>query len=761
MFLIVIVGVYFYFSSGLPQIKTLEEYQPPVVTTIYSDDDHKIGEFYKQRRIVIPLKEMPDQLIHAFVAAEDARFYEHEGIDVFSIARAFFRNLEAGRIVQGGSTITQQVAKSFFLTPKQTYTRKIKEAILAYRIDKHFSKEEILFLYLNQIYLGNGAYGVQAAAQNYFNKSAKELNLPECAMLAGLPQAPSFYSPKAHPERAKERQIYVLTRMAAEGFISQDEATEAIQRKITMASKPEWFMENTPYYTEHVRKWIKAKFGTDALYTDGLKIYTCVDIKMQKAAQKSIEKGLRALDKRRGYRGPLLRLEKSEIEPYLQSLKKERGARKLFDGVITHGVVIDVDETEQRIMVRLGGAVGALPFSHMRWARQQAPEFSKETKTVKALAERLAVGDVIQVKLKKWQPSQGQWELRLEQKPNVQSALLCMQPENGHVKAMVGGRDFAESQFNRAVQARRQPGSAFKPIIYAAALDNGYTVASIIPDSPLVFENKELDYTWKPENYDKTFHGFTLFREGLIHSRNIVTLKILQDIGIDYAIDYAHKLGIDSHLDRNLALGLGASGVSLLELTEVYSVFANQGRRVEPVFVRRIEDRSGHVIYQAENEAERVISPATAYIMTHLLQKVVEEGTGWRVRALQRPAAGKTGTTNDLNDAWFMGYTPRCVTGVWVGFDQGRPLGKNETGSRAASPIWLDFMQQILSGKPQRVFHAPDNVVFTKIDAETGLLPIPASDEVIWGCFKKGTIPKRHTRSPDQITHEEFFKKGF
>jgi penicillin-binding protein 1A len=341
--------------------------------------------------------------------------------------------------------------------------------------------------------------------------------------------------------------------------------------------------------------------------------------------------------------------------------------------------------------------------------------------------EVLQVGDVILVKLEKWDEEKEQWDLSLEQTPEVQSALLCMEPDSGHVKTLLGGRDFAESQFNRAVQSRRQPGSAFKPIIYSAALDKGYTPATVIADTPIVFKDIEKDFTWKPDNYDNTFHGFTLMRDGLIHSRNVITIKIMQDIGMDYVVDYARKLGIESDLDRNLSLALGSSGMSLLELVRAYGVFANQGVRVAPVFIRRIEDRNGRVLYEANPEKEKVINESTAYIVTHLLQEVVQEGTGWRAKALNRPVAGKTGTTNNLYDAWFMGYTPRYVTGVWVGYDRERSLGHKETGSRAAAPIWLDYMQQILEGKPERVFPVPDNVVFAKIDAKTGLLPIDDS----------------------------------
>jgi len=754
-----LAGLYFYIAEGLPQIGSLKDYRPPVITTIYSDDNRKIGEFYKERRIVVPLSDISPMLKAAFIAAEDARFYQHEGIDFVSILRAFFKNIEAGAIVQGGSTITQQVAKSFFLTPERSYRRKIKEAILAYRIEKALSKDEILYLYLNQIYLGHGAYGIQAAAENYFGKSAKDLNLAECAMLAGLPQAPSAYSPFRHPEKAKERQIYVINRMVAEGFITNLEATEAINAQLNIQPRKNWFIEEVPYYTEYIRQYIENRYGTDALYTDGLQVYTAVNIEMQHMGRLEIETGLRDLDKRQGYRGPITHLAKEEIEGFSKTLEEETGAASPAAGQILKGVVVDVEDAASKVTVRMGRHRGTILLEDMKWARKPDPEVAYYEARLRRPSDALAVGDVIWVKVKETPEKADALHLALEQEPLAQAALLCIESETGHIKAMLGGRDFRISQFNRAVQSRRQPGSAFKPIIYAAALDKGYTPATVIIDSPIVYSDAERDFTWKPKNYKEKFFGPTLFREALIHSRNVVTIKILQDIGIDYAIEYARKLGITSQLDRNLALALGASGVSLLELTRAYSVFANAGYLVEPVFITRILDRAGNVLEETEPKIQKVIEKNTAYLMTHLLEGVVKDGTGWRVRALNRPVAGKTGTTNNLFDAWFMGYTPRYITGVWVGFDEEKSLGKGETGSRAASPIWLAFMKQVLADKPVRVFQVPDGVVFIKIDADTGLLPVPESEKVIFECFKEGTAPTEYAPRPGTIAEpEEFFK---
>ena len=754
------VGVFLYLSKGLPKINTLKDYHPSIITTVYSDDNRKIAEFYRERRIVVPLEEIPQQLHQAFISAEDARFYKHQGIDIFSIVRAFFKNLEAGTIVQGGSTITQQVTKSFLLTPERSYERKIKEALLAYQIDKAFSKDEILYLYLNQIYLGHGAYGVEAAAENYFGKHSKELNLAECAMLAGLPQAPSRYSPFHYPERAKQRQIYVLNRMVDEGYISQIEASEAMAIKLDIHPRRNWYLEKVPVYTEDIRRYVEKKYGEDALYGQGLKIYAAVNIEMQKAAREEIQKGLKELDRREGYRGPLEKLTKDQIETFSQELLKEFVESPPEAGTSVRGVVIDVNDKAGSVTVRMGDQRGVIALKTMNWARKPNPNVAYYSARIRRPSQALAVGDVILVELLERDEKADLWKLGLDQEPVVQSALMCIEAGTGLVKVMVGGRDFMESQFNRATQSRRQPGSAFKPIIYAAALDKGYTPATTIIDAPIVFKDEEHDFTWKPKNYGKKFYGPTLLREALAKSRNVVTIKIMQDIGIEYVIDYARKLGVESDLSRDLSIALGSSGVSLLEIVQAYSVFANQGYLVEPAFITKIEDRFGNVLEEMNPIRKQALEPSTAYIMTSLLEGVVKYGTGQRVRVLKRPVAGKTGTTNNLFDAWFVGYTPRFITGVWVGYDQERSLGRGETGSRAASPIWLGYMQQILKKEPVRIFQVPDGVVFAKIDADTGLLPIPESKHTIFECFKEGSVPTEYTAKPGTVTEpDQFFKQ--
>ncbi len=756
--------VYFYLNEDLPKISSLTDYHPPIITTVYSDDNRKIAEFYKERRIILPLEEIPETLKQAFIAAEDARFYKHKGIDITSIIRAFIA-IEAGTIVQGGSTITQQVTKSFLLSPEKSYTRKIKEAILAYRIEKTFSKDEVLFLYLNQIYLGHGAYGVEAASENYFGKSARELNLAECAILAGLPQAPSRYSPFRHPEKAKQRQIYVLNRMVAEKYISNIQATEAIDRELDIKPRRNWFIEEVPFYTEHVRRYVDQTYGPNALYTQGLKIYTAVNIDMQKIAREEITKGLLDLDKRQGYRGPLQHLSPDQADKtnaYLDELQAEIDKQgPLEQGSIVKGVVTAVNEKKKTVLVRMGSDGGVISVKNMRWARKPDPRVAYYDVRINRPERVLRPGDVVLVKLRKKSKADKVWQLGLEQDPLAQAALLCLESESGHVKVLIGGRDFRESQFNRAVQSRRQPGSAFKPIIYSAAIDKGYTPATLMYDSPIVFEDTGNDFTWKPKNYKETFAGPTLVRKALVKSLNVITVKILQDIGVDYVIDYARLFGITSELSPNLSIALGSSGLSLLELTVAYSVFNNLGYRVQPIFITKILDRNGNILEENNTTREKVIDKSTAYIMTNLLEGVVKNGTGRRVRALKRPAAGKTGTTNDLIDAWFVGFTPRYVTGTWVGFDEEASLGKGETGSRSASPIWLEFMQRILKDKPIRAFQVPDDVVFAKIDAETGLLPVPESKKTLFECFKKGTVPTEYTPRPHHITEpDQFFKSN-
>lgn len=776
--LLTVSGFYYYLARDLPMLDDITDYRPNIVTTIYSQEGALIGEFAIEKRYVLPLADIPPQLIHAFIAAEDARFFDHPGLDFFSIVRAFIKNVREGDVVQGGSTITQQVAKSL-LWPKKTFERKAKEAILAYRIEKNLTKDEILHLYLNQIYLGHGAYGVQAAARNYFKKDVKDLTLTEISTLAGLPQAPSKYSPAINPEKARERHLYVLYRMVEEGYINIVEATDAMNTELTVYPTKDINGTVAPYFTEHIRRHLEETYGEDTLYKEGLTVFTTVDINMQKAAQKSLKKGLFELDKRQGYRGPMKHLKEDEIEDYIEKLQERLDKKTLKEKEVYEAVVTEVNSRGKYSRVNLGTkTVGRISMKEMAWARTPDPDVLHYKAKIKDPAEVFSVGEVIKVKVNSLLNKKGGIKVSLYQEPKVQGAILSINPANGFVKTMVGGFDFKTSKFNRAIQSKRQPGSAFKPIIYSAALDKGYTPSSIIVDSPLRLRSSR-GKTWAPKNYDGRYYGRTNFRTALVKSRNIVTIKLVRHMGLDYVIDYARRMGIESDLSKDLSLSLGSSGLSLLELTSAYSVFPAGGKRSEPVFITKIVDRDGDILEQHDpprivkdrlnpeetayhQKSEEVpeegpnslpedysISPQTAYIMSSLLQGVVQEGTGWRAKALNRPVGGKTGTTNDNIDAWFVGFTPDLATGTWVGFDEQQSLGKNETGSNAASPIFVDFMSNIYKNKPIIDFDRPDGLDCTRMDIKTGLRAYYGQKEnVVTQCYKKGTAPRKRAKKP-------------
>jgi penicillin-binding protein 1A len=762
-------GAYFWYvwSSNLPYIGSVKEYRPPIITEIFSDDGKVIGRLWEEKRTVISLDQMPKHLIQAFVAAEDSRFFEHEGVDIKGIFRAFIKNLTSGRITQGGSTITQQVTKSLLLkNVERTYRRKAREAILSLQLEKELSKAHILYLYLNQIYLGHGAYGVEAAARTYFNKPAKDLTLAESALLAGLPQAPARYSPVDHFERAKARQIYVLERMLEEGMISREAFDTARNIPFDIHSGGENVFERAPYFTEHVRQYLLKKYGKDSLYRGGLKVYTTLDLNMQTQAREALNKGLAELDKREGYRGPLRHLSAREATDFRTKAIAQFLSAPPETGAVVEGLVAKVDDEKEAVTVYIGEETARLLLKEMTWARKPDKEIPYYEARVRKPSQVLSPGDLVLVRLSKKVgettagprtekgepetdgPEGFSWEVSLEQVPFVQGAVVCIETETGKVKTLLGGRDFSTSQFNRAIQARRQPGSAFKPLIYAAALDKGMTPATIIMDAPYVSERNLEGEAWKPKNYKEKFYGPTLIRTGLAKSRNVITVKILKKIGIDYAIGYARNMGIESELAPDLSLALGSSGVSLLEITRAYTVFANAGMLVTPIFVKRVVDRNGLILEENQPETRPVISKATSFVMTDLLRAVITEGTGWRIRALKRPASGKTGTTNDLRDAWFLGYTPDLVAGVWVGYDDSREMGDGETGSRAASPIWLDFMSGALEGKAVKDFEVPDGVVFAKIDTETGLLAGRYSRNTVFQSFIEGTQPETYSPKP-------------
>jgi penicillin-binding protein 1A len=781
------IGVYFYFASDLPRITSLRDYRPATITEIYADGGELIGQYYLEKRKIIPVEEIPDLLKKAFIASEDARFYEHQGLDFPGIMRALIKNIAARRVVQGGSTITQQVTKSLLLSPERKLRRKIKEAILAYRIEKYLSKDEILFLYLNQIYLGHGAYGVEIASRTYFGKKTRELNLAEMTLLAGLPKAPNRYSPITHPERAARRQRYVLGRMVAEGYISDTEAEAAAATPIHINTPPDPFAL-TPYFTEHVRRYLEKKYGYDKLYREGLQVYTTVSVRDQQAAQEAIDAGLRELDKRQGYRGPLENLTPDMFADFEKQLEEENGSGStLTIDQRVKALVKRVDDEHLKVTMSLGDVLATMLPGDYKWAKRPAADgiiFPRAKVKNKKPAETFQPGDVVWARISsitETGPAAG-IRLQLDQEPLVQGALVALDPQSGMVRALVGGKSYEESEFNRAIQSRRSPGSAFKPIIYAAGLDHGLTPASIFLDNPIIYQNNDdWDQVWKPRNYEQKFYGPTSLRQALVHSRNLVTIKVLRKIGISYVINYAKKLGITSPFNADLTLALGSSGVSLMELTRAYAVFDNGGRLVGPIYVKRIENRDGEILEnneplwglsvtgavgepdsvageQGSAFGKQVISPQTAYLMTSMMESVVQQGTGRRARVLKRPLAGKTGTTNDYYDAWFLGYSPQLVAGVWVGFDDLKPLGKHETGSRAACPIWIGFMRQVLKGFPKSTFPVPAGIVFAKIDEKTGLLATPQTKKVIFECFKEGSEPKKFTRSisPHQLEENLF-----
>jgi len=645
--LLAVIGssiLYYILLKELPSIAALKDYRPSIATRVYADNNELIDEFFLEDRKVIKLADVPKIVIQAFVAAEDARFYQHRGFDLQGITRAFYKNIEAGRIVQGGSTITQQVAKSLYLSSERKYMRKIKEAILAYKIDKYLTKDEIMSLYLNHIYLGHGTYGIEAASHGYFGKSAKYLTLPEAALLAGLPKAPSSYSPFINFDKARQRQTYVLDRMVEDEYITQEEKSRALAIPIKLKStRPK--EKIAPYFIENVRRYVLEIYGSDVLYKEGLEIYTTLNIDMQKAARDAVERGLQELEAREGY---------------------EKGV--------------------------------------------------------------------------------------------VQGAFLCMDAKTGAVTAMVGGRDFKKSEFNRATQSKRQPGSSFKPFIYTAAFDKGMTPSTRILDAPIVYENRSSpDGFWKPKNFDGKFNGPTTLRTALVQSRNIITIKVLQEIGVDYAAAYATNMGITSPLSKNLTMALGTSSVTLQEMVRAYGVLANQGKRVVPFFIKKIVDRTGQVFEETQVKSEQVIDPRIAFISSYVMQDVVESGTGRRAKSIGRPVAAKTGTTDDMRDAWFIGFTPSLVAGVWVGFDQERSLGKQEVGGRAAAPIWLYFMEKAVRGKPVEIFPVPDGIVFIKVDPHTGMPTMRSTHGTLYESFLEGTtangaVPVEVDETQDDLT---------
>ena len=730
-------GVIWYFAQDLPSLELLQNYQPSLVTTVYSDDRQPIGQFFIERRILTPLADIPARLTQAVIATEDARFFEHPGLDYVGMLRAAWTNIRhGGRKVEGASTITQQLARSLFLSSERSYERKIRELILAYQMEAVSGKEQILETYLNQIYFGQGAYGVASAAQSYFGKELAALTLAESAFLAGLPKSPSRFSPYTAYDRAKKRQEHVLSRMEEAGFISAA-GREAAAAEVLNFHRPgsEHF---APYFVEYVRQLLVAKYGETMVYKGGLQVYTTLNLEMQKAAEAAFSAGVRELDKRQGWRGPQRTVDLGTLQPSTLASSD----RLLKPGDTSEGIVLKA--AKDHYLIQVGTTTATLAFDDMAWAKRvlKGPDPGVDVIVSPNLKQLLKPGDVIEVGVKK--VVKGELQLTLEQTPIVEGGLIAIDPKVGAIRAMVGGYDFSRSEYNRAVQARRQPGSAFKPLIYATAMSQGLSPATQILDAPVVYEQEEDDKIWKPENYGRKFHGMVSLRDALAHSHNLATVRLLEKVGVKNVIEFAREVGVTSPLPADLSLGLGTSSMGLMELTSVYGVFVNKGSRVEPFAIKIAKDSTGNVLETVEPASHEVIAKETAYLITNMMEDVVQKGTGQAAKVLDRPLAGKTGTTNDYINAWFIGGAPNLVTGVYVGFDDRRSLGESETGARSALPIWIAFMREALKQLPVVPFEIPDGVTFVKVDASTGLLESEQEGEGQHGTvelFAKGSEP--------------------
>lgn len=797
-----LLGLYFYLAPQLPSVEGLSDTRLQVPLRIYSSDGALLGEFGEKRRIPKTLDEIPVLMQQAFLAAEDNRFYEHDGVDYQGILRAVINLVKTGERGQGGSTITMQLARNFYLTKEKTYTRKIREIFLALKIEQELSKQEILELYLNKIYLGNRAYGVAAAAYIYYGKNLDELSIAQIAMIGGLPKAPSRYNPVVNPERALSRRNYVLSRMRSLDFISAEEYESERQMAVTAERQLSRVEVQAPYVNEMVRAEIVQQFGEEA-YSKGLNVYTTIKDKLQLAANASLWKGLVDYDRRHGFRGVIRHVELNEKDAESSLLNDDEALLKILEadsgfGALHPALVLSIhDEPETasgneaqtgddaadnqvstagrhaEILLK-NGERAVLPWAGITWARPYV-SLNSVGDELKQISDVLRAGDVI------WVSRQEDDSWALAQAPEVQGALVAVAPNDGAILALKGGLDFQQSKFNRVTQAQRQPGSGFKPVIYSAALSKSFTPASLINDAPVVFEDEELEASWRPENYSGKFYGPTRLRTALYKSRNLVSIRLLRSVGIGYATKFARNFGFDDKtLPHDLSLALGSGGVSPLQMARAYAVLANGGYRVQPYLIDRIIDMEGNVLFEADpavacvacelaersldqlsaesmavegeeeevlmvlpRQAERTLEPRLVYQMNSMLQDVILRGTGRRAMALGRKdLAGKTGTTNDQKDAWFNGYNPELVAITWVGFDLLKPLGHVETGSKAALPIWIDFMKEALAGVPEKHFQRPDGLVTMKINDETGAAASDMDKNTIFEIFRSENVPE-------------------
>jgi penicillin-binding protein 1A len=758
-----------YYGRDLPDYQQLANYEPPVTTRIHAGDGRLIAEFARERRLFVPIEAIPKPVIQAFLSAEDKNFYEHSGIDPVGIARAVVQNvanIAQSRRPVGASTITQQVAKNFLLGNEVSLGRKAKEAILAFRIEKTFSKDKILELYLNEIYLGAGAYGVAAAALVYFDKSLYDLTLPEAAYLAALPKAPSNYHPVRHHDRAKARRDWVIERLQEDGVISVEQARTAIAAPLVALTRPESELARADWFAEEVRRELAQKFGEKSLYEGGLSVRTTMDPKLQAIGERVLRDGLEAYDRRAGgWRGPLAKLQPGSAGS--TDWKTQLAALPPFAGILPPWRIAAVTGMDND-SISIGFADGSkaeIPQAGFRWARKKlsADHFGPVPRTP---GEVVAVGDVIAVSPIDAAKPQAGYALR--QIPEVGGGLVAMDPHTGRVLALVGGYDFKLSQFNRATQAQRQPGSAFKPFVYAAALDSGFTPSSLVLDAPFVMDQGPGLPLWKPGNYSDQFYGPSTLRVGVEKSRNLMTVRLAQAIGMDKVAEYARRFGVIDNLQPVLSMSLGAGETTLMRMTTAYSEFVNGGRKITPTLIDRIQNRTGSTIYRhdkrqcdgclaiawnGQNEPAlpdpraQVIDAVTAYQITSILEGVVQRGTGIRIRELGKPLAGKTGTTNDSMDTWFVGFSPDLAVGVFIGYDTPKDMGKRETGSSVSVPVFKAFMAEALQGKPNIQFRVPPGVRLVRVQAETGELARPGDRNVILEAFRPGTEPQPGERA--------------
>ena len=733
-------GLIWHLSKDLPALDQLETYQPSLVTQVYSSDQQRIGQFFIERRIQTPLAEIPERFRRAVISVEDVRFFEHPGLDYIGMLRAAWTNVRRGGKVEGASTITQQLARSLFLSSERTFDRKVRELILAYKMELVLTKDKILELYLNQIYFGQGAYGIASASQTYFGKDLSTLTIAESAFLAGLPKSPNHYSPFKAYERAKKRQEHVLSRMEEAGFLTAAEREQAVAEVLNFRRPGS--EQAAPYFVEYIRQLLIARYGEAMVYKGGLKVFTTLNLAMQQAAETAFAAGLRELDKRQGWRGPLRTIDVTAPIPPPVASRTDQAVKV---GDYREGFVTKV--AKDHYLVQAGTMVAKLAFDDMAWAKRRltGSDTAKDVLINLNLKQVLKPGDVIEVMVKKL--DRDLVHVQLEQTPLVEGGLVTLEPGNGAIRVMVGGYDFGRSEYNRAVQAHRQPGSAFKPIIYATAVNQGMSPASVILDAPVVYEQEQDEKTWKPENYGKKFHGMVSLRDALAQSHNLATVRLLDKVGVKNVIEFAKTLGITSPLAADLSLGLGSSSVGLMELTTAYGVLLNQGSRAEPYAILAVKDNAGKVLEQSDPQTLEVISKETAYLITNMMEDVIQKGTGQAAKVIGRPIAGKTGTTDEFINAWFIGGAPNLVTGIYVGFDDRRSLGETESGAHAALPIWVNFMKEALKQMPVVAFTIPEGVTFVKVDPATGLLEGEQEGQASTvELFTKGSEPTQSTQ---------------